>query len=70
MRNLEWNMDDALQARFEDGMELGMKQGRNEERENFAVKLIRRGSSFDEIHELTDLPLQRIQELANDNRNN
>ena len=52
MLALEWNLDDALQARFEDGMELGMKQGRNEERENFAVKLIRRGSPFDEIHEL------------------
>ena len=64
MLALEWSMDDALQARFEDGFD----EGRNEERENFAVKLIRRGSSFDEIHELTDLPLQRIQELANDNR--
>ena len=71
MLALEWSMDDALQARFEDGFDEGrnegMKQGRNEERENFAVKLIRRGSSFDEIHELTELPLQRIKELAQGN---
>ena len=58
----EWNIDDAKQAWFEEGVE----QGRLQEREKFAVKLIRRGRSFDEIHEDTGLPLRRIQELAND----
>ena len=66
MRNLEWNLDDALQARFEDGME----QGRNEEREVVAVKLICMGLQFEDIQRATDLPLQRIQELADDNRDN
>lgn len=49
MRNLEWNLDDALQARFEDGIERGMKQGRNEEREALAFKLSRMGLQFDDI---------------------
>ena len=49
MRNLEWNLDDALQARFEDGIERGMKQGRNEEREDLAFKLSRMGLQFDDI---------------------
>lgn len=56
MLALEWNTDDALQARFEDGME----QGRNEEREAVAVKLIRMGLQFDDIQRATDLPGQRI----------
>ncbi|MBR4382194.1 MAG: hypothetical protein IKP64_01420 [Selenomonadaceae bacterium] len=63
MLALEWNIDDAKQAWFEEGMERGIEQ----ERENFAVKLIRRGRPFDEIHELTELPLQHIQKLAQDN---
>ena len=62
MLALEWNMDDALQARFE--------EGRNEEREAVAIKLIRRGRPLDEIHEDTGLSLQRLEQLAVDNRNN
>ena len=60
MRDLEWNMDDALQARFE--------EGREEERESIAVKLIRMGLNFSDIQKATDLPLQRLEQLANDNR--
>jgi len=60
MLALEWNLDDALQARFEDGME----HGRNEEREAVAVKLIRMGLQFDAIQKATNLSLQRIQEFA------
>ena len=63
MLALEWNMDDALQARFDEGME----RGEINRAEKMAVKMIRKGHHFDEIHELTDLPLQRIQELANSN---
>lgn len=61
MLALEWNMNDALQARFEDG--------RNEEREAVAIKMLRKGKSFDEVHEFTDLPIQRLEQLAIDNRN-
>jgi hypothetical protein len=32
--------------------------------ENVALKMIRRNKSFDEIHEVTDLPFERIQQLA------
>lgn len=67
MLALEWNMDDALQARFEDGFDEGRSQGEILRAEKIARKMIHRGSSFEEIHELTDLPLQRIQELAQDN---
>ena len=56
MLALEWNLDDAKQAWFEDGMEQGI--------ESVAIKMLRRGRPFDEIHEDTGLSLQRIQELA------
>ena len=67
MLALEWNMDDALQARFEDGMERGMEQGLERGREAVAVKLIRMGLQFDDIQKATDLPLQHIQKLAKSN---
>ena len=53
MLALEWNMNDALQARFENG--------RKEERESVAIKLIRRGRPLEEIHEDTGLSLQRLE---------
>lgn len=40
------------------------ERGRNKERESVALKMIRRGRPFNEIHEDTDLPLERIHELA------
>ena len=46
----------------------GEERGRAKEREAVAIKMLRRGSPFEEIHELTDLPLQRIEELADENR--
>ena len=61
---LEWNLDDALQARFDEGYE----DGRNEEREILALKLIQRGRPLDEIHKDTGLPLHRLEQLAKNNR--
>ena len=56
MLALEWNLDDAKQA--------WQEEAREQVIEDVAVKLIRRGRSFEEIHEDTGLPLQRIQKLA------
>ena len=68
MLALEWNLDDALQARFDEGYEDGRTDGRNEEREILALKLIQRGRPLDEIHEDTGLPLHRLEQLAKNNR--
>ena len=65
MLALEWNMDDALQARFEEGR----NEGRDAERESVAIKMLRKGKSIEEVQEFTDLPTQRIEQLARDNRN-
>ena len=45
------------------GLAQGIELGRNEEREALALKLIRRGRHFQEIHEDTGLPIERIHEL-------
>lgn len=68
MLALEWKLDDALKARFddgyEDGLEEGLQLGQNKGIESVALKMIRRGKSFDEIQADTDLPMKRIEELA------
>ncbi|MBQ3443236.1 MAG: hypothetical protein IJG33_08325 [Selenomonadaceae bacterium] len=43
------------------------QRGRAKERESVAIKMIRKGKSFDEVHEFTDLPIPRLEQLANDN---
>lgn len=56
MLALEWNMDDALRARFEEGRDEGI--------ESVALNMLRRGKSLDDIHADTNLSLERIKELA------
>ena len=65
MLALEWNMNDALQARFEDGYE----EGRYEGIEEVAVNMIRDGEPLDKIIKFTKLSLERINELANNIKN-
>ena len=68
MLALEWKLDDALKARFddgyEDGLEEGLQLGQNKGIELVAINMIRRGKSFEEIQADTDLPMKRIEELA------
>ena len=65
MLALEWNMNDALTARFEDGYE----EGRNDAIESIALNMLRRGKSPDDIHADTNLSFERINELANNLKN-
>ena len=44
------------------------ERGRAKEREAVALKMLRKGKSFDEVHEFTDLPIPRLKQLAHDNR--
>ena len=50
------------------GEQRGIQIGRTEGTEAVAIKLIRRGRPLQEIHEDTGLPIQRLEQLANDNR--
>ena len=60
MLALEWNMDDALQARFDEGRDEGINAGI----ESVALNMLRRGKSLDDIHADTNLSLERIKKLA------
>ena len=60
MLALEWNMDDALQARFDEGRDEGINAGI----ESVALNMLRSGMTIDKIQELTQLSFERIQELA------
>ena len=62
MLALEWNMDDALQARFDEGRDEGI--------ESVALNMLRRGKSLDDIHADTNLSLERIKELAKNVKKN
>ncbi len=49
MRNLEWNMDDALAARFDEGYENGHNKGINGGIESVAINMLRSGMTVDKI---------------------
>ena len=55
MLALEWNMDDALQARFDEGRDEGI--------EEVALNMLRDGEPLDKILKFTNLSLERIKEL-------
>lgn len=64
MLALEWDMDDALQARFEDGYENGRNEGISVGIESVALNLISMGMTLDKVQEATNLPRERIELLA------
>ena len=63
MLALEWNMDDALQARFDEGRNEGHNEGRDEGIEEVAVNMILDGEPLDKVIKFTKLSLERIKEL-------
>lgn len=52
-----------------EGLAEGRVKGLAEGREAVAIKLLHKGKSLDEIHELTEIPLERIQQLAKEFEN-
>ena len=65
MLALQWEQEKAIRASYEDGRDDGINEGI----EIVALKMIRRGKSFEDIHKDTDLPIERIQKLADLNKN-
>ena len=65
MLDWQWNMDEAQVAWENKGREEGISIGEVKKAEIIAAKMLRKGKDFSEIQEWTDLPMQRIKELAN-----
>ena len=61
MLALEWNLDDALAARYEDGRDDGI--------ESVALNLLNMGLTVEKIQEATKLSMERIKELADGFKN-
>jgi predicted transposase YdaD len=63
----EWNMDDALDFRFEEGREEGREEGweagREAERETIARNALARGIPPETIHVITGLDAQVIKNI-------
>ena len=68
MLALEWDINEALAARredgFEEGLNAGLTKGLAKGTENVAIKMLNKGKSLEEIQEMTDIPLERIKEIA------
>jgi hypothetical protein len=52
----EWNMDDALAVRFDEGMEIGEEKCM----EKVARNALAKGASVEFIHDITGLDLETI----------
>jgi len=65
---LEWDINEAQQAwredGFDEGMAKGMAQGMAQGKVEVAVNLIRLGMSYEQIQAVTNLPIEKIKELA------
>ncbi|MDR2701076.1 MAG: hypothetical protein LBB72_01435, partial [Spirochaetaceae bacterium] len=59
----EWNWDDALAVRYEEGIEKGLEKGMEKGLAVAAQKAIGKGLSVEMIHDITGLDLETIQRL-------
>jgi predicted transposase YdaD len=55
----EWNWDDALDVRFEEGRE----EGGEKRAKKIAKKMKEQGDSPEKIHAATDIPIEDIKKL-------
>ena len=63
MLDLQWNLDDAKQAWHDEGFEQGIKQGHDDAMVSVALHLLNMGLSADQIHNATNLTIERIQQI-------
>jgi hypothetical protein len=59
----EWNWDDALAVRYEDGWEDGMEKGMEKGMENVARNALAEGASIEFVQKITGLDMETIKSL-------
>jgi predicted transposase/invertase (TIGR01784 family) len=59
----EWNLDDALAVRYEEGHEDGLEKGHFNEKLEIARNLLAEGSTPEFIHKITGLDIETIENL-------
>ena len=60
MLTMEWNWDDALAYRYEEGLEEGMEKGLEKGMEEVARNALAQGASLDFVQKITGLDIQTI----------
>ena len=59
----DWNMDDALRVREEEGILIGMQQGMREERKEIARNMLAKGMDVETIASITGLFIDDVLRL-------
>ncbi|MCL2070109.1 MAG: Rpn family recombination-promoting nuclease/putative transposase [Treponema sp.] len=62
----EWNMDDALAVRYEEGHEEGMEKGEKKGREDVARNAMAEGVPMELITKITGLDMETVKRLASE----
>ena len=60
----EWNMEDALAFRFDEGKEEGREEGRDQNSKDIAQKALAKGVPIELVQQITGLDLEIIKNLA------
>jgi hypothetical protein len=63
MLTTEWNWDDALAVRYEEGMEEGMERGMEEGMENAARNALAEGLSVELVAKITGLDMETLKNI-------
>ncbi len=60
----------GLQEGLQEGLREGLREGIEKKAKDTAIKLIKKGTSIEEISEITDLPISEIEKIRNELVNN
>ena len=60
MLDLQWNFEDAKKVWHAEGFQ----EGTTQKAEKIALNMIRKGLSFDDIRDFTELSVEKIKELS------
>lgn len=63
----QWFEEKGIEKGMEKGMEKGIQQGRQEVSQEFALRLLSKGMSREDVAEVTTLPLTEVDKLINSN---
>ena len=61
----EWNLEDAMAVRYEEGLEDGKEEGRIDEKLEIARNLLAEGSTPEFVQKITGLDLEMIAGIDN-----
>ena len=61
---LDWNMEDALAVRYEEGIEEGIDKGIDKDREDIVRNALAKGYSQEMVHDVTGVDMETIKRIA------